>query len=34
MSNSKLIKLAVFGAISAVAIDHILKPTVKKSVGL
>lgn len=32
--NEKVLKLAVSGAIFAVAIDYFLKPTVNKKLGL
>lgn len=32
--NSKLVKIAVFGAISAIAIDYFFKPTLGKTMGL
>lgn len=32
--NSKVVKLAVFGAVMAVAVDYFLKPSVSKTIGL
>lgn len=32
--NRKVVKLAAFGAIMAVAVDYFLKPSVAKSLGM
>ena len=32
--NSKLVKLAIAGAITTVALDYFLKPSVNKTLGL
>lgn len=34
MNTNKLVRIAIFGAIGAVLIDHIAKPTLAKSIGL
>lgn len=34
MSKDKLIKIMLFGAISALVIDYTFKPTLRKTMGL
>ena len=34
MPNSKVIKIAVAGAIIAIAVDYFLRPTLNKELGL
>ena len=34
MSNNKLFKIAAFGAVSALLIDYMFKPTLARTMGL
>lgn len=34
MNKETIIKVMVFGAISALLLDHIMKPTLRKTIGL
>jgi len=34
MNNKTIVKLALAGAISAILVDYLLKPTINKTVGV